>query len=177
MINQTEAQRLVEQYIVDRYEDCGLMPEYTQVFSFGWAFFFQSKKYIQTRAFTDQLIGQGPLLFNKETGEIVPTGSGRSAQQYAEAYEAHGDPYADLHRTRSAIKILGCTKTPPTVAAVRYLKQMADISSAQAHSYIKSALAKEPVQFGLKEPENVDLVVKQLTNYGFEVRSVWVYKE
>ncbi|MEL6813642.1 MAG: YrhB domain-containing protein [Cyanobacteria bacterium J06598_3] len=172
MIHKTEAQHLIEQYIASHYEQCALMPECTQAFSFGWAFFYQSKKYIHTREFTDQLVGQGPLLFNQDTSEIVPTGSAHPPEYYAEAYATHGDPHADLHRTQTAIEILGCKRTPPKLAAVRYLKQIADISSAQAHSHVKSALEKDPVQISIKEPENIDLVVQQLTNYGFEVRSV-----
>ncbi|WP_143103595.1 YrhB domain-containing protein [Phytopseudomonas straminea] len=52
-----------------------IMPEHTIVRPLVCAFFYQSQEYILTQEFSSQLVGHGPLLINRSTGEILSAGS------------------------------------------------------------------------------------------------------
>lgn len=42
---------------------------------FGWVFFYQSEEYLRTKSLGHMLVGGGPILVNKLTGEILQLGS------------------------------------------------------------------------------------------------------
>jgi len=42
---------------------------------YGWVFFYQSKKYLETGKINDALAGNAPIIVNKRTGELIKTGT------------------------------------------------------------------------------------------------------
>ena len=56
--------------------------------TFGWVFFFQSRLYLETGEFMHCLVGNAPLIVNRFTGEIVPTGTAHPTEYYLAEYEA-----------------------------------------------------------------------------------------
>ena len=44
---------------------------------YGWVFFYNSKKFLETGEFLYRLAGNGPIILNKFTGEIRRSTSGR----------------------------------------------------------------------------------------------------
>ena len=69
-----------------------LIDEYTQEESFGWVFFYQSKKYLETGDFRHALAGNAPLIITR-TGELHVTGTAEPLERYLERFRATGDPY------------------------------------------------------------------------------------
>lgn len=69
-------------------EECSLVliDEATIYEDFGWLFFYQSEKYMETRDISDMLIGHGPLIISKFDGGIHQTGSAHSVEYYIEEY-------------------------------------------------------------------------------------------
>lgn len=57
-----------------------------QEFSEGWVFFYDSRRHQLTGAFKDSLIGGGPLIVNRSTGELALTGSAHSIEHYLHQY-------------------------------------------------------------------------------------------
>ena len=53
----------------------------------GWIFFYQSKKYLETGLFMHRLAGNGPVFVNKETGEMDFFGSVPSLDVLLTDYE------------------------------------------------------------------------------------------
>ena len=53
----------------------------------GWVFFYQSKKYLETGDFRDMLGGNAPYIVNKSTGEVVETGTAFDIGHYISEYE------------------------------------------------------------------------------------------
>jgi hypothetical protein len=43
---------------------------------FGWVFFYNSKKFLETGLFRDGLVGNGPIIINRDTGSIEFLSSG-----------------------------------------------------------------------------------------------------
>ena len=55
---------------------------------FGWAFFYESQRYLETGEFTHRLVGNAPLIVNRFTGEVVTTGTAHPTEHYLSQYEA-----------------------------------------------------------------------------------------
>jgi len=53
----------------------------------GWVFFYNNKKYLETGDFSYALAGNAPMIVNKRTGELVTTGTARPIDKYIEDYE------------------------------------------------------------------------------------------
>ena len=54
---------------------------------FGWVFFYNSKKYIETGVFRYRLAGNGPVIVNKSTQVVEFCGSNKPVQELIEDYE------------------------------------------------------------------------------------------
>jgi hypothetical protein len=52
-----------------------------------WVFFYQSKKYLETRDYKYALFGNGPIIVNKLTGDLVQCGSSPQFRKTIEEYE------------------------------------------------------------------------------------------
>ncbi len=53
----------------------------------GWVFFYQSAQYLETGNPKDQLAGNAPYIVNRQTGELVATGTAWPIEKYIEDYE------------------------------------------------------------------------------------------
>jgi hypothetical protein len=64
-----------------------IMEEETRELPYGWYFLAQSKRYLQTRDFSDMLVGSGGYLVVRETGRLFAFGSGRPLDDWLALYE------------------------------------------------------------------------------------------
>jgi hypothetical protein len=91
-LTKAQAQALVEARIAAvRLPDndaCVLLQDETVERSFGWVFSYTSERYLRTRDPVDALAGNAPLIVNKFSGEVVPTGTARPIAEYIAEYEA-----------------------------------------------------------------------------------------
>lgn len=55
---------------------------------FGWVFFYDSKRHLETGDFRHALAGNAPLIVNRHTGALVPTGTAREVHEYIAEYES-----------------------------------------------------------------------------------------
>ena len=68
--------------------DIAIDEERSSEYKWGWVFVYDSKKYIETGDPRYALIGNGPILFNRRSGEIRHTGSAHGIAHYVAEYEA-----------------------------------------------------------------------------------------
>ena len=61
---------------------------------FGWVFFYDSSRHIETGDFSDALAGNAPIIVNKHDGSLHVAGTYKPAPEFIEAYERTGDPHA-----------------------------------------------------------------------------------
>ena len=54
---------------------------------FGWVFFYNSKKFIDSGEAKYMLMGNAPFIFNRFTGEVVVTGTAYPIEKYISLYE------------------------------------------------------------------------------------------
>lgn len=56
---------------------------------FGWVFFYNTRRFVETGAIEWALAGNAPLIVDRATGEVIPTGTARPIEQHIEYYREH----------------------------------------------------------------------------------------
>lgn len=87
-----EAQSLVQAELdnnTDPNDDdqCVVLEEETIVKEWGWVFFYQSKKYIETGDIGEMLAGNAPYIVNKKNGQLHVTGTAEDIEYYISEFE------------------------------------------------------------------------------------------
>ena len=91
-MNIDEAQSLVQAELdknTDPYDDdqCVILEEETIEKEWGWVFFYQSKKYIETDDIGEILTGNAPYIVNKKSGQLHVTGTTEDIEHYINEFE------------------------------------------------------------------------------------------
>jgi len=98
MITKAEAKELVSAKVCgkikdDPYDDeIVIIDEATMEMSWGWVFFYTSRKYHETDDFQYAIAGNAPILVEKERGKLMETGTAHPVEYYIENYERCGNP-------------------------------------------------------------------------------------
>jgi hypothetical protein len=69
-------------------EDFVIVDELTRQFPWGWVFFYNSRRFIETRDPLEAVGGNAPFIVNRSTGEVLVTGTAQSIEHYIQEYEA-----------------------------------------------------------------------------------------
>lgn len=88
-----EAKSAIYEMLLVQYD--GVTPEDTPIIfdeatitkPWGWVFFYNNKRYYQTRDFRWQWVGPGPIFFNRHTAGIREFGSGANLEHALYDYE------------------------------------------------------------------------------------------
>jgi len=67
-----------------------LVEEITREEEFGWVFFYDSKKYIETDDIDFAVGGNAPIIIEKESGVLHVTGTAYPVDKYVEAFRQTG---------------------------------------------------------------------------------------
>ena len=67
--------------------ECAIIEEQTIEKPYGWVFFYQSKQYLESDDIRGLLVGNSPILFEKDTGKMIGTGTGKDINYYLDLYE------------------------------------------------------------------------------------------
>jgi len=67
--------------------DLVLLEDKTIERSFGWVFFYDSRKFLDTHDRLHALLGNAPLIVDRRDGSVHLTGTARPIQFYIERYE------------------------------------------------------------------------------------------
>lgn len=92
MVTLDEARDAALKYVKGRYpervrNEIVVLDEHTKSMPRGWIFFYQHRRWLETRKIRDGLIGNGPVLIDKETGKVVVFGSSGSTEYWYSLYE------------------------------------------------------------------------------------------
>ena len=69
-------------------EECVIIDQHTIEKPWGWVFFYNSLEYLKTGDPKYQLFGNAPYIVNRETHELVDTGTAEDIAVYIAGYEA-----------------------------------------------------------------------------------------
>jgi hypothetical protein len=67
--------------------DLAVMDEFTIEKDWGWVFFYNTQRFLQTREKRYELFGNAPYIVNRHTSEIRVTGTAQPIEHYIEEYE------------------------------------------------------------------------------------------
>jgi len=93
MITKKQAQKIIYQKINEKdlswpdRPEMVILEEETIEKEYGWIFFYQSKKFMESGNISDALAGNAPYIFNKHSGEIIVTGTAYPIDYYITEYE------------------------------------------------------------------------------------------
>jgi len=91
-MDKAEAQSLIEKELARDQNshqpiDVVVLEKETIERDWGWVFFYQSKKYMETGKFRDGLAGNAPYIVNRKSGQITLTGTAHPIEHYIHEYE------------------------------------------------------------------------------------------
>jgi hypothetical protein len=67
--------------------ELALQDEETIERSFGWVFFYQSKRYLENLQIRDAVAGNAPIVVTKSDGRLHPTGTAFPIELYLKQFE------------------------------------------------------------------------------------------
>lgn len=84
MVDEPEARRIAEEWIhrLPVEEDVVIDESQTIEEPFGWVYFYNSRRYLETGNFRDQLIGNAPIVVDRSSGTIHETGTAKPLEEY-----------------------------------------------------------------------------------------------
>ena len=91
MISLEEARQRVSRYLgrADPYqaEEIELVIVETMERPWGWVFFYQSRRYLETGDFSSCLAGNSPIIVDARSGVATVTGTAHPVEHYIAEYE------------------------------------------------------------------------------------------
>ena len=92
-ITMAEAEHIVTEHLEAKVRagapEVVVLKEQTMEPDFGWVFFYQSKRYLETGNFSDILAGNAPLVVTKSDGRLHVTGTAYSIEHYLQKFVAY----------------------------------------------------------------------------------------
>jgi hypothetical protein len=88
------ARDFVHRLEVEAGEELMLLDDVVLQRSFGWVFFYNTKRFLKTKSARDALAGNGPLLVDKTRSRVVQLGTAHPVEEYLEYYERTGSVLA-----------------------------------------------------------------------------------
>lgn len=76
----------------DNVPDLAIVDSLTIEEDFGWVFFYQSKKYLESGDSSDALVGNAPLIVSRVDGSLHQTGTVEPVEFYIENFKRFGNP-------------------------------------------------------------------------------------
>jgi len=89
-MTKSEAEHVAREYVKAREGDAGcelvLMDQQTLERPFGWVFFYDAKRHLETGDFRHALAGNAPIVIMKADGRIHETGTAFPLEHYLKEY-------------------------------------------------------------------------------------------
>jgi len=93
MIAEKEAREMVMGEILRNWtienDEPVILDELTIEKDFGWIFFYNSRKFIETEEFSYTILGNAPIIINKFDGSLHYTGTAYEVEHYITEYESN----------------------------------------------------------------------------------------
>ena len=163
-MNETEVVELIR----PRLKGCTI----TDVKDFGDAFaiFFVNDEYHKSGKVEDLMIGAGPIIYIKNTGEIFETGSGQSAERYIKAFRECGDVYG---RESETLVITEIPQEHNEKKATLNLKTILGLPLSESKTLIEKIVKDGKIEITLKNERGAEDAKNAFANLGFKANRLW----
>ena len=73
--------------------ELAILDDHTITQDFGWVFFYQSKKYLNSGDGSHALAGNAPIIVSRRDGRLHETGTAEPIEAYIENFKRTGNPH------------------------------------------------------------------------------------
>jgi|SRR5215475_3946729 len=92
----TKAEQRALSYLRSQQQEAGfelvLLDEVTMEKPFGWVFFYDSKRHVETGDFRDAIAGNAPIVVTKADGQLYVTGTAFPIEHYLKEFPVNVIP-------------------------------------------------------------------------------------
>ena len=92
-MNKSDARNAALSFIKAREQEAGcgfvLLDEMTQEQPFGWVFFYDSSRHVETGDVRDAVAGNAPVVVTRSDGRVHETGSGHPLDHYLKEFDSY----------------------------------------------------------------------------------------
>lgn len=160
-----EAAEIVRKYLRESYPQGDLIVyDEALEYEFGWVFFYNSRKFVETGNILLSLVGNAPILLEGTTGRMLFLGTAEPLETYIDAYRRTGDPHA---RPSRFVRIEGWREGANTVAAIRAVHHYSGARLPDAKHGIESAMDGSVFEVDVGTVESAAKLVRELEACGF----------
>jgi len=136
----------------------------------GWVFFYTSEMYLKTGDPKYALAGNAPYIVIRESGDVFVTGTAQSIEYYLEAFEACGDPNAEL---TSKIEIYGWEEGAMKIETTKLINNITGLGLKDAKSIVDMALQNQSAVFSASSVSEATDAVDTIRNLKFKCKQLW----
>jgi len=133
MTTRVEAKALVDAFITNDDLPAGdvaiVLDDETIERPWGWVFFYNSRRFVETGDVRSCLGGNAPLIVERTSGRLLETGTAQDIGFYLSNYEATGDPYMQPGRV---LELSCCDPGANRIEAARLIAKATTISIGAA---------------------------------------------
>ena len=137
--------------------------------NYGWVFMFQSRAFIETNDIRDALVGNAPILVDKNSGQIFTLGTAYEVEKYVNMYQCFGDPHAEPGPT---IELLKWRMGAEKVAAVKEIRTHTQLGLKDAKEIVDACLEGQKPFVRCADSSTAEVLVRNLDAVGFEAKQL-----
>lgn len=162
LVEQRDAIELVEEYVRRIQADTPLIvfPEITETHDFGWVIFYGSADP------SNPVAGNGPVIVDKNTGDLFPTGTVYSLADYVNNFKETGDPHRRLGRS---VTLNGVHCDEHRIEIVKTIRELAPLSLGAAKKFLEDCLDGMKPTVWLESNVIASELTRRLTDLGMNV--------
>ena len=165
-----EAKTIVEKEIEAKKNGFAVIDEYTKECDSCWVIIYQPIEYLTSRDFKDTIVGHGPVIVDKKSGEIFKLGSGNNFEECLDAYKQCGDPFATL---TNIVQVRGWREGANKVKATKHIKSVSGMGLKQSKHIIDMALENEVTTYNASSIEDARKSAEIVDKLGFNCIQLW----
>lgn len=173
MISREEARALAESDLTEQGlnadDAVDILDDATIERPWGWVFFYQTREFIETGDPLRGLLGNAPLIVERHSGRVIPTGTAHSIEFYVENFEATGDPHLCPGRE---LELYSARPDADRLAAARLLSQRCAAAVGTTKRGVDGVVQGTAFRIAAKSPSEARKIRTDLAALGFDVRQL-----
>ncbi|WP_107497387.1 YrhB domain-containing protein [Thalassobius sp. I31.1] len=136
---------------------------------YGWVFSYQSEAFMRTGELQDALVGNAPILVDKNTHDVHVLGTGLPAECYVENYIACGDPYKFLGKR---VLLTGWQHDAQKIKAFRVIRKNTDLSMTATKSCVEDCVRGNQVEIECDDVLTAERLASSLSELGLYAEQI-----
>lgn len=131
----------------------------------GWVFFYTSRKWHETQLHRYAIAGNAPLIVEKESGNVLTTGTAFPVEHYISIYERCGNPNGvELPE----VQINGWRVGALTISAIQIIRQHSELGLGDAKQIVEACMESQSPTVVVSDTQKARSLVTALHSVGFE---------